>query len=82
MSRALKDGGTVVLVDFHRDESKMIPGFHPPKWALEHIRGDQATFRSEVLEAGFELLSEHEVEPLPENYIMVFKKKKKATTEA
>ncbi len=49
---------------------------HPPQWALEHIRADQATFRSEILSVGsFDLHSEPDIVELRENYVMIFKKR-------
>lgn len=73
--RSLKEAlkrraGKVVVVDFHRDPSKMRT--HPGKWALEHIRADQATFRSEILGSGYTLIEEPALEALDENYVMVF----------
>ena len=66
LKAALKTDGPsrVVLVDFHRDASKMVT--HAPSWALEHIRADQATFRDEILACGYELLEEPELPALTE----------------
>lgn len=69
---ALKPTGRVVVLDFHRDPSKMT--HHAPSWALEHIRADQHTFRSEIEAAGFTLLAEPALPELTENYIMCFGK--------
>jgi ubiquinone/menaquinone biosynthesis C-methylase UbiE len=69
---ALADGAKLILVDFHRDPSKVTS--HPPSWALDHIRADQSTFRSEVEKAGFKLVASPEIEQLKENYIMIFEK--------
>ena len=49
---------------------------HEPRWALEHIRADQATFRAEIESAGFALVACPSMDEfggeLAENYVMVF----------
>ena len=70
LAASMRKGGRVIVVDFHRDPAKM--AFHEPKWAIEHIRADQATFRREIEESGFELLEEPVLPELLENYVMVF----------
>eukprot|EP00038_Savillea_parva_P007555 m.170960 g.170960 ORF g.170960 m.170960 type:complete len:258 (-) comp13313_c0_seq1:78-851(-) len=69
---AMKPGGTVVIVDFIRDDN--VHKSHPPGWILAHVRGDQATFRAEVEEAGFTYVKDASVPRLTENYVMVFRK--------
>uniref|UniRef100_A0A7S4B9F4 Methyltransferase domain-containing protein n=1 Tax=Chrysotila carterae TaxID=13221 RepID=A0A7S4B9F4_CHRCT len=71
----LRDGGRVVVCDFHRDPAKMV--HHKPEWAIEHIRADQQTFRQEIESAGFELVDSAEVQELVENYVMVFQSSSK-----
>ena len=41
---------------------------------LVHVRAGQEVFREEVVDAGFELVTEPELPELEENYIMVFTK--------
>ena len=76
LRRAIRPGGHVVLIDFHRDPSKFpATGRHSGGWVLVHVRAGQETFRAEVEEAGFELVAEPVIEGhLEENYIMVFKR--------
>lgn len=66
---ALRDGGEVVLVDFER-----IPGKTSPQM-MEHVRAGKEVFRQEILDSGFELVTEHEMSELQENYILRFRKK-------
>lgn len=61
-----------VVIDFHRDPSKMTEEKHKGKWALEHIRADQDTFRAEIENCGFKSVSEPKVDGLSENYVMIF----------
>jgi ubiquinone/menaquinone biosynthesis C-methylase UbiE len=65
---ALRPGGRLVLVDFHR-----IPGVSRD-WTLEHVRAGQDVFKSEVLAAGFEFEDEVAIEGLTENYLLRFRK--------
>jgi ubiquinone/menaquinone biosynthesis C-methylase UbiE len=66
--RALRPGGTLVLVEFDR-----VPG-KSRDWVLEHIRADKATFQAEIEAAGFALEREPVVEALEENYLQVFRR--------
>lgn len=66
--RALKPGGRLILIDFHR-----IPG-ESSEWTLNHVRAGQATFEKEIERAGFEKVRELEV-GLTENYMVEFIKK-------
>eukprot|EP00760_Papus_ankaliazontas_P013316 PhM_4_TR15690/c2_g1_i1/m.54435 len=68
--RTLKPDGRFVLIDFHRDPSRMTS--HAPEWALEHIRANQATFTREIEECGFKALSEVDIPGLHENYCVCF----------
>jgi ubiquinone/menaquinone biosynthesis C-methylase UbiE len=66
MYRALRPGGTLLLIDFHRRPGKT------PKAVLEHVRAGQEVFTRELLDAGFE-----QVEELPlltESYVVRFRK--------
>jgi ubiquinone/menaquinone biosynthesis C-methylase UbiE len=69
MYRALRPGGTLVLIDFVR-----VPGT-TPKWVLEHVRAGQQEFSAELVAAGF--VPVDEPPPLPslkENYLVRFTK--------
>jgi predicted methyltransferase len=64
--RALKPGGRVVLIDFHR-----IPG-KSSEWVLGHVRAGQEVFVKEVESAGFKRTGEEKF--LKENYFVRFEK--------
>jgi ubiquinone/menaquinone biosynthesis C-methylase UbiE len=66
MFRALRPGGTLLLIDFRR-----VPG-QTPREILEHVRAGQEVFTRELVAAGFQ-----QVEELPllkENYVVRFRK--------
>lgn len=67
LHRALKPGGRIVLIDFHR-----IPGTSSD-WVLGHVRAGQDVFEAEIIQAGFRKVRE-EPELLQENYFVVFEK--------
>ena len=64
--RALRPGGRVVVIDFHRIEGVS------SDWILGHVRAGQDVFRSEIESAGFKLAAEPKF--LKENYFMIFEK--------
>jgi ubiquinone/menaquinone biosynthesis C-methylase UbiE len=68
MLRALRPGGTLLLIDFHR-----VPG-KSGRHVLQHVRAGQEVFTAELLAAGFE-----RVGPVPlalkENYAVKFRKR-------
>jgi ubiquinone/menaquinone biosynthesis C-methylase UbiE/intracellular sulfur oxidation DsrE/DsrF family protein len=67
VQQALKPGGRVIVIDFHR-----IPG-QSSEWALNHVRAGQEVFESEIVQAGF--LKTREVRDLlKENYFVEFTK--------
>ncbi len=70
--RALKPGGRVLVVDFHR-----IPG-KSREWTLNHVRAGQEVFEQEIIESGFEKTREI-AGFLEENYFIEFKKKPVST---
>jgi ubiquinone/menaquinone biosynthesis C-methylase UbiE len=64
--RALRPGGQVVLVDFHRIEGKS------SEWVMNHVRAGQEVFTKEILIAGFKQVEEKNI--LKENYFVRFEK--------
>ena len=65
---ALKPGGHVILIDFHRIEGKSA------KWVLGHVRAGQKTFTKEITQAGFKQVEQRN-DLLKENYFVRFVKK-------
>lgn len=66
--RALRPGGEIVVVEFHR-----VPG-QSPAWILDHVRGDEATFTKEIVGFGFKLIQRHNPPFLEGNYVLRFAK--------
>lgn len=64
--RALKPGGTLVVVDFEREESKS------SAWVLGHVRAGKHTVIREIEAAGFKLLNDEPL--LKENFFLRFEK--------
>jgi predicted methyltransferase len=71
---ALRPGGRLVLIDFHR-----IPG-KSREWIMEHVRAGQEVFVREITSAGFVVAGEEKF--LKENYFVRFEKKAKAGAPA
>ncbi|MBX3440531.1 MAG: methyltransferase domain-containing protein [Planctomycetaceae bacterium] len=67
LHRALKPGGQVVLVDFHRIEGVS------RDWILSHVRAGQEVFTGEIVECGFRQIEEHP-DLLEESYLVRFEK--------
>ena len=65
---ALKPGGRLVIVDFHRIEGKT------KKWLMEHVRAGQEVFAAEISAAGFRRLPDPPHDFLVDNYLMVFER--------
>lgn len=66
--RALRPAGTLVVIDFER-----IPG-QSSQWVLDHLRGDKATFTTEITAAGFRLAEEVTLPGFKQNYFLRFTK--------
>jgi len=62
--RALRPGGTLVVVDFER-----IPGTSPD-WILKHVRAGKEDFRREIEASGFRFTEEAKL--MRENYFLRF----------
>jgi ubiquinone/menaquinone biosynthesis C-methylase UbiE len=69
--RALRPGGQLVVVDFHRNPGKS------PAWMMDHVRAGQEVFTQEIVSAGFELTNVHSAPWLKDNYILRFRKVEK-----
>jgi ubiquinone/menaquinone biosynthesis C-methylase UbiE len=65
--RAVKPGGRVVVIDFHRVAGKS------SDWTLKHVRAGQEVFEKEIVSAGFEKTDEVK-DLLKDNYFVVFTK--------
>lgn len=65
LREALKPGGRVIVIDFHR-----IPG-KSSEWTLEHVRAGQEVFEREIIAAGFQKTREV-TDLLKDNYFVEF----------
>ena len=65
---ALRPGGQMVVVEFHR-----IPG-KTRDWVMEHVRDGEEVFRKEILAAGFTGGERVPVAGLEENYVLRFQR--------
>jgi ubiquinone/menaquinone biosynthesis C-methylase UbiE len=63
---ALRPGGQVIVIDFHRIEGKS------REWVLNHVRAGQNVVTKEIESAGFKKTGEEKL--LQENYLMRFEK--------
>lgn len=66
--RALRKGGTVVVIDFERIEGKS------REWVLGHVRAGKEVFRKEIEDAGLTFVDEVPVDGFKENYFLRFRK--------
>lgn len=69
LHRALRDGGSLIIVDFER-----IPETSR-EWILNHVRAGKEEVRREIEAAGFEFVEEVEIASFQENYLLRFRKK-------
>jgi ubiquinone/menaquinone biosynthesis C-methylase UbiE len=65
--KALKPGGHVVLIDFHRIKGQS------SDWVLNHVRAGQEVFTKEIEESGFKPVEEKKF--MKESYFVRFAKK-------
>jgi ubiquinone/menaquinone biosynthesis C-methylase UbiE len=63
---ALRPGGQLIVIDFHRIEGKS------SEWVMGHVRAGQDVFTREITQSGFKLLGEEKL--LKENYFLRFEK--------
>ena len=73
LHRAIKPGGRLIVIDFHR-----IPG-KSSDWTLNHVRAGQQVVETEIGSYGFKK-SEEVKAILKDNYFVIFTKSAKATT--
>jgi ubiquinone/menaquinone biosynthesis C-methylase UbiE len=64
--KALKPGGQLVVIDFHRIEGKS------SAFVMGHVRAGQEVFTKEILSSGFRQVGEEQL--LKENYFVRFEK--------
>ena len=64
MRRALRNGGTLVIIDYRKQPATSSP------WVMSHVRPDKQTVINEIEQAGFKLQSEPMM--LAENYFLSF----------
>jgi ubiquinone/menaquinone biosynthesis C-methylase UbiE len=69
ISRALKPGGQLVLIDFER-----VPGTSR-EWVVSHVRAGREVFRGEIEAAGLEFVEQRAIPGFSENYFLRFVKK-------
>lgn len=64
---ALKPGGRLVLIDFHRIKGQS------SEWTLNHVRAGQEVFEQEIRDSGFRKIQDVK-DTLKDNYLVVFEK--------
>jgi len=67
--RALRAGGELVVIDFHRIEGVT------SERLMSHVRAGQEVFTREIEAAGFELVREETLAGLKENYFLRFRRR-------
>jgi predicted methyltransferase len=65
--QALKPGGRLILIDFHRIEGKT------SDWILSHVRAGKEVFVAEIEKAGFQKIGER-TDLMKDNYFIVFQR--------
>lgn len=68
LNRALKPGGSIILIDFIRIEGVS------SDWTLDHVRAGEEVFHRELEDAGFRFDAKLDVPGLKENYCLRFVK--------
>jgi predicted methyltransferase len=66
LHEALRPGGRLIVIDFHRIEGKS------REWVLQHVRAGQEVVVKEIESSGFKKVTEKKL--LKENYFLVFEK--------
>jgi ubiquinone/menaquinone biosynthesis C-methylase UbiE len=70
---ALRPGGMMVVVDFHREPENV--SSERKQWLAGHVRAPLDVFRSEIEKAGFDFKDQVTVEGFVENYLIRFVKR-------
>lgn len=68
--KAMKDNGTLIVIDFHRIKGKT------REWLLNHVRAGQEVFQKEIESCGFKVVAEKQIPGFKENYFLKFQKTK------
>jgi predicted methyltransferase len=66
---ALRKGGELVVIEFHRIEGVS------REWCMSHVRAGQEVFVAEIEAAGFERIPQEQVAGLKENYVVRFRRR-------
>ena len=66
--KALKKGGTLVVIDFERIEGQS------REWTMGHVRAGKEVFKKEIEDAGLTFVEEVKMEGFKENYFLRFRK--------
>ena len=69
--RAMRTGGKLIVVDFHREPDV---SRERKQWLLGHIRAPLETFKQEIIQAGFQFEEEVAIDGFSENYLLRFSK--------
>lgn len=69
LRRALRPGGELIVIDFHRIEGVS------REWTLGHVRAGEEVFTREIVAAGFELVADQTPPGLKENYMLRFRRR-------
>ncbi len=67
ISKALRPGGEIILIDFKRVEGES------SDWIMNHVRAGEKVFCDEIESAGFEKVETYDI--LKDNYMIRFRKK-------
>jgi ubiquinone/menaquinone biosynthesis C-methylase UbiE len=68
--KAMKEDGTLIVIDFHRVEGKT------REWLFNHVRAGQEVFQKEIESCGFKFVAETRIPRFKENYFLKFQKTK------
>lgn len=69
--RAMRTGGKLILVDFHREPDV---SRERKQWLQGHIRAPLETFKQEIIDAGFKFEEQVTIDGFSENYLLRFSK--------
>jgi ubiquinone/menaquinone biosynthesis C-methylase UbiE len=69
--RAMRAGGKLILVDFHREPEV---SRERKQWLQGHIRAPLETFKQEIIDAGFKFEEQVAIDGFTENYLLRFSK--------